>query len=134
MDDHIARLGMARLVDLKKGDKFYGMDYGDENVYELLSLTRILGDEHGFKYEVRELGTNRIFKKNVAGLDVVNRILVCRYRGRDRGSFVAGFKAAMRIYHKHMQVFDRENAGLDTTINSWMTMNQEYRNWMKGFK
>lgn len=131
MGDHIKSLGMARLVDLKKGDKFYSMHWNDESIYKLLSLTRIHGEENEFEYETSEIGTGKVVKHSLHGEGAVNRTLVCKYRGRDRGSFIAGFKAAMRVYQKHMQVFDRENAGLDNDAQCWITMNKEYRNWMK---
>lgn len=132
MDEYLASKGMIRLVDLKKGDKFYGMAWNDETIYELVSLTRILGEEDEFEYVTRELGTNKTVKHTLHGDGAVMRTLVCKYKGRDRGSFIAGFKAAMHLYQKHMQVFDRENAGLDNNVQCWLTMNQEFRNWMKG--
>jgi hypothetical protein len=133
MNEFIASKGMVRLVDLKKGDKFYGHDWDDPNIYELLDLVKIQGEPNTFKYTVRILGTKIMGEHTISGQGVVNRTVVCRYRTRDRGSFVAGFKAAMHLYQKHMQVFDRENAGLDESWNVAMTMNQEYRKWMKGF-
>ena len=131
MDDFLDSKGLLRLADLKKGQKFYTMEYCDEGVYELLGLTITYGDEDIIEYQRRELKSHVIEHLRVRGQGVVKRTLVCRYNGRDRGSFIAGFKAAMRVYQKHMQVFDRENAGLSNDFNSWMTMNDQYRKWMK---
>jgi hypothetical protein len=132
MDDHIQNLGMTRLINLKKGDKFYHFHWDDNRIFELVSLTRIQGEENEFQYQTRELGTDVIKSHTLHGDYVVNRTLVCKYRGKDRGSFIAGFKAAMQIYQKHMQVFDQENAGLDNRMQCYITMNQEFRNWKQG--
>lgn len=131
MNDFLATKGMSRLTDLKVGDKFYSMDYNEDDVYELLSLTVIHGDEDFIEYQRRKLRSQKIEHLTIQGQGMVNRMLVCKFKGRDRGSFIAGFKAAMRVYQKYMQVFDKENAGLDNSFQSWMTMREEYRNWMK---
>jgi hypothetical protein len=129
MDDFLDSKGMLRLADLKKGQKFYDMDYSDDNVYELLSLTVVQDDEDTIEYQRKNISTKKIENIRLYGQGVVKRTLVCKYYGRDRGSFISGFKAAMRNYQKYMQVFDMENAGLDNPYNSWMTMNTEYRKW-----
>lgn len=131
MDEYLRSKGMLRLVDLKVGQKFYTMEYDDENVYELQSLTVTHGDEDQIIYQRKNINTKTVEKIKIGGIGVVKRKLVCKYTGRDRGSFVAGFKAAMRVYQKYMQVFDRENAGLDDPFNIWNTMNQEYQKWAK---
>ena len=131
-DEHIASLGMVRVTDLKKGEKFYSMDWDDIRVFELVSLTIIHGEKDVFEYVRRVVGTKTEEHIKIQGTGVVPRSVVLRYNGRDRGSFVAGFKSAMRLYQKHMQIFDRENAGLDNFYNIAMAMNQEYHNWMKG--
>jgi len=131
MDEFLLSKGMLRLADLKAGQKFYDMEYDDENVYELLSLTITHGDEDQIEYQRKNIKTKIVENCRVGGMDVVKRTLVCKYNGRDRGSFIAGFKAAMRVYQKHMQVFDRENAGLDTHYNTWRTMTDEYHKWTK---
>lgn len=133
MNDHFKSMGMVRLVDLKVSEKFYGMDWDDENVYELMSLEIIHGDSNNVKYSTRMVGTKTITETKMNGEGVVNRTTVVRYKGRDRGSFIAGFKAAMRLYQSHMQEFDKENAGLDDMVKSWNTMNQEFGSWKKGY-
>ncbi len=131
MDEFLAKKGMVRLVDLKVGDKFYNMDWQDEKIYELVNLTRTLDEADEVEYDVREIGKKHITHIKLSGFDVIRRTVVLRFRGRDRGSFIAGFKAAMRHYQKYMQVFDRENAGLDDLGNTWKTMTDEYHKWMK---
>jgi len=131
MTDYLSDMGMCRLVDLKVGDKFYGMDWDDESVYELIDLRIIHGDDNVVEYVLRPLGSKQTSYHTMTGQGVVNRTTVVRYKGRDRGSFIAGFKAAMCVYQKHMQIFDKENAGLDNQFNSWNTMNQEYKKWKK---
>lgn len=131
MGDHIASLGMCRLTDLKKGDKFYENDWDDGEVYELIDLTIIQGLEDEIQYHVRKLGSKQELKKTIHGQGVVTRHIVCKYKGRDRGSFLAGFRAAVSIYQKHMQVFDRENAGLDNPFETWQTMSNQYNKWVK---
>ena len=131
MSDHIAELGMCRLADLKKGDKFYGDDWDDNTVYELIDLRITLGEEDLIEYVVRELGEKLETHMKTHGTGVVNRTIVCRYKGRDRGSFMAGFRAATNIYQKHMQIFDKENAGLDNPFQKWQTMHAEYNKWKK---
>ena len=121
----------TRLVDLKKGDKFYPMNWEDEGVYELLDLTIIHGDDSQIFYSVREIGTKIITTHRIYGENVINHTYICKFKGRDEGSFISGFKAAMRLYHKHMQVFDKENAGLNNDFQCWMTMNDEYKKWIK---
>ena len=131
MNDHLKSIGMVRLVDLKVGEKFYGMDWDDEEVYELMNLKITQGNDSVVEYGTRIVGRKKILQHKMIGDGVVNRTTVVRYKGRDRGSFIAGFKAAMRIYQKHMQVFDKENAGLDNFYNAWMTMNQEFGKWKR---
>ena len=131
MDNYLQSKGMLRLADLKVGQKFYNMEYDDDNVYELLSLTITHNDEDQITYQRKNINTKMTETIIIGGVGVVKRTLVCKYSGRDRGSFVAGFKAAMRVYQKYMQVFDRENAGLDDPFNTWNTMNQEYQKWAK---
>lgn len=131
MDEFLASKGMARIIDLKVGDKFYSMDWHDDKVYELVHLSRVLGEEDTFEYSVRLLGSKIIIRHTITRTNVVNRMVVLRFKGRDRGSFVAGFKAAMRNYQKHMQIFDQENASLDNPVNCWQTMTNEYHKWMK---
>lgn len=131
MDDFLQSKGLLRLSDLKVGQKFYAMGYDDEKVYELLGLTVTLGDEDQIEYQRRNINTKVVENIKLSGQGIVMRELVCKYNGRDRGSFIAGFKAAMRLYQQYMQVFDRENAGLSNDVHSWMTMNEEYRKWMK---
>jgi hypothetical protein len=121
----------TRLVDLKKGDKFYAMDWDDERVYQLLDLTIIQDDDSEIRYTVKELGSNSITKHGIKGEAVVNTMLVIKFKGKDKGSYMAGYKAAMRNYHKYMQVFDKENAGLNNDLQCWITMNKEYENWTK---
>jgi len=131
MGDHIASLGMSRLTDLKKGDKFYENDWDDNEVYELIDLAIVQGDEDQIQYYVRKLGSKQKHKKTIHGQGVINRHIVCKYKGRDRGSFLAGFRAAMSIYQKHMQVFDKENAGLDNPFEVWRAMTNKYDEWSK---
>lgn len=134
MGDHIESLGMCRLTDLKKGDRFYENDWDDESVYELLDLAVIHGEEDDIEYYVRKLGNspNHRMKKTIHGTGVVNRHIVCKYKGRDRGSYLAGFRAAMSLYQKYMQDFDKENAGLSTHLDVWLTMNTKFHQWKKG--
>ena len=121
----------TRLVDLKKGEKFYAMDWRDERVFQLIDLTITHGDDTEINYTVKELGTNVIGKHRIRGEAVVNRILVTKFKGKDMGSYMAGFKAAMRNYQQYMQVFDRENAGLNDNHQCWITINKEFQNWIK---
>ena len=66
---------MVRVVDLKVGDKFYGMDWDDEDVYELLNLKIIHGNDSIVEYGVRKVGSKTIFQHKMDGDGVVNRIL-----------------------------------------------------------
>jgi hypothetical protein len=120
---------IKKLVDLKKGDKYYSHDWEDDSVYELLELIIIHGDNNRIIYKERKIGTDVIISHEVQGLEVVNHAGVCMYRGRDKGSFISGFKAAMRLYQKYMQVFDKENAGLNNHFLIWKTMHEEYEKW-----
>jgi len=132
MGDHIQSMGMSRLTNLKKGDKFYENDWNDGNIYELLDLAIIHGEEDEIRYVVRKLGSKYEMQKTIHGTGVVTRHIVCKYTGRDRGSFLAGFRAAVSIYQKHMQEFDKENAGLDTPFETWLTMTRKFNDWKKG--
>ena len=53
---------------------------------------------------------------------------------RDRSSYIAGFQACMDLYHEHMQIFDQQNAGLDDSLQTYMTMYDKYGKWVKNIK
>jgi len=122
------------LKDMKIGQKFYEADYTNPLVYELLDLFVDDQDPDKIAYVVRVYKTDVIEKKGVNGDGVRDRQYVFRYVRRDRSSYIAGFQACMKLYHEHMQPFDRSNAGIDDGWNTYNTMYQMYRRWVKNIE
>ena len=119
------------LKDMKIGQKFYEPDYQDPLVYVLLDITIDDAKPDEISYVARIYKSDEIIKKTMSGTDVRDRQYFFKYIRRDRTSYIAGFQACMKMYHDHMQPFDRENAGLDNPFHSYQTMTNAYRNWVK---
>lgn len=119
------------LKDMKIGQKFYESDYNDPLVYVLLDLIIDDNKPDDIEYVIRIYKTDIVETKKVHGIGVRDRYYGFKFVRRDRSSYIAGFQACMRLYHKYMQIFDKQNAGLDNPLNTYMTMYDEYNKWVK---
>jgi hypothetical protein len=122
------------IKDMKIGQKYYEADFQDPLVYVLLDVFVDDQDPDKIGWVCKVFKTNDIIKKSAKGSGVRDRQHVFKYVRRDRSSYVAGFQACMKIYHEHMQVFDKQNAGLDTPMHSYNTMGTSYRNWVRNIE
>jgi len=116
--------------DMKIGQKFYEYDYHDPLVYVLLDINIDDNKPDDIEYVVRIYKTDQIETKKIHGNGIRDTHYGFKFVRRDRSSYVAGFQACMRLYHEHMQIFDRQNAGLDNDFNTYMEMNKEYNKWV----
>lgn len=122
----------VKIYDLKAGDRFYG--YYDGLVYIFISCEYdpLIPDKISIRMKPVLVGRVAMDVSCIySGLDIAERILVYRYTGRNRGSFMAGFTRAMALCTKHMGKFDLENAELDNPVLQHMTMLKEYKLWKK---
>jgi len=122
------------LKDAKIGQKFYEADYTDPLVYVLLDVEIDDSNPDKIYYVSRIYKTDVIEKKSISGEGVRDRHHVFKFVRRDRSSFLAGFQACMDLYHNHMQPFDRQNAGINDGLNTYMTMYNKYGKWVKNIK
>ena len=122
------------LKDMKIGQKFYEADYKDPLVYVLLDFFIDNNDPDKISWVAKIYKTSEIIKKTISGQGMRDRHYVFKYVRRDRSSYIAGFQACMRLYHDHMQSFDRHNAGLDNQFNTYNTMYDQYNKWIKNLK
>jgi len=119
------------LKDMKIGQKFYEPDYTNPLVYVLLDVITDDTKPDEIHYVVRIFKTDVIEKKSINGTGIRDRQHMFKFVRRDRSSFIAGFQACMDLYHSHMQPFDRQNAGIDSPYNTYLTMYDKYNKWVK---
>jgi hypothetical protein len=121
---------LVKIRELKKGDKFYGAH--DEVIHVFMECTVDEAKPQDIAYVARTFKSMEYNKYAIHGMDAINT-MVYRYTGRDRSSFLAGFRAAMKICTAHMGSVDKENAGVDEMFNQHMTMMKAYKEWTKNF-
>ena len=121
------QMSHVKLYELKRGDKFYDMDgiimvmiecVYDENIQDTI------------EYTARQFKTDIVERYKHHGQGMAERLYL-KFNRRDKNSYEAGFKMAMRLCTKHMQEFELENAGLDGDIRSYVTMHGEYLKWKR---
>lgn len=116
---------LIAIKDLKKGDKFY---YYDNLIYKLLSLTIVHGNNDRVDLVLERFKTKEVINMSINGTSSALHN-VYKYTGRDSSSFFAGFRAAIRICEKHMQQFDKENAGIEDDLSAFLLSREEYKKW-----
>lgn len=116
-----------RCIDLKVGDIFYN---ADDIIMVVIEIDADISNPDVFRYKGRALNSREILEYGIYSVDAIYRE-VWLYTGRNRGSFLAGFRFAMRLCLKHMGIFDIENAGLDNPFIVHTTMMEQYKSWMK---
>ena len=121
---------LVKIRELKKGDKFYGAH--DELIHVFMECTVDETKPDDIAYVTRTLRSRDYNKYAIHGMDAINT-QVYRYTGRDRSSYLAGFRAATRICVPHMGSVDKENAGVDEMFTQYLTMMKAYREWIKNF-
>ena len=122
--------GLAKLYELKRGDKFY-YSFEDGLIYVLWDCKVDMNDPdqiewRGRLYKSRDIAETR----HIAGPGVRD-LEYYRFTGRDRNSYMAGFREAITLCNKHMGSIDKENAGIDNPVTVHMTMLARYREWCK---
>jgi hypothetical protein len=121
---------LVKLRDLKKGEKFYGAH--DELIHVFIECTVDETKPDDIAYVVRTFRSRDIHKYAIHGLNAIDT-QVYRYTGRDRSSFLAGFRSAIKICTPHMGKVEMENAGVSEPFNQFMTMMNAYKEWTKNF-
>jgi hypothetical protein len=117
---------LVKLYELQEGEKFY--DIHTDIIYEMISCEYDETNLNTISYVAKQYKTNSIGKYTISGLNVANQEYY-KYNGRDKSSFLAGFRSAMRICTAHMGKFDKENAELDDEFKVYMTMLKAYKKW-----
>jgi hypothetical protein len=121
---------LVKIRELKKGDKFYGAH--DELIHVFIECEFDETKPDDIKYAVRTFKSTEHNKYAIHTLNAIDT-MVYRYTGRDRSSYLAGFRAALRICTPHMGSVDKENAGVDTLLTQHLTMMKAYKEWTKNF-
>jgi hypothetical protein len=121
--------GLVKLYELKKGDKFYSFD--DNLIYVLHDCTVDMNDPDNIKWRGRRYKSADINETHQIHGMGVRDMEYYKYTGRDRSSFMAGFREAIMLCNKHMGSIDKENAGIDNPVAVHMTMLTRYREWCK---
>jgi len=117
----------AKLYELKYKEKFYDMD---GIVMEMIECVYDENLPDRIQYVARQFKTDIIERHGHIGEGVAERTYL-RFRRRDKNSYEAGFKTAMRLCTKYMQDFELENAELDTDVKQYMAMFNEYLKWKR---
>lgn len=117
----------VRLYELKRGERFYTWE---GLIYEMIECWHDPNNPDWIKYAARQFRTGEIITLETQGSNARDQQYY-RYTGRDRSSFNAGFMAALKLTMKYMQVFDLQNAGLEHSVQQYMTMTQLYQKWLK---
>lgn len=117
----------AKLYELKRGERFYNWEC---LIVEMIECWHDPNNPDWIKYAARHFKTGDIITLEDNGTNVRDQMYY-RYTGRDRSSFNAGFMATLRLTMKYMQIFDLENAGLEHSIQQYITMSQLYQKWLK---
>ncbi len=118
----------VKLSELKVGDKFY------QPFNDLISIfVNCIVDESNqncIEYHCKLLNTKDIEIHKIYSTNAINQE-VYKYNGRDKSSFFAGFRFAMKHCVKYMGIFDLQNAELDDKFKQHLTMLKQYDNWKK---
>jgi hypothetical protein len=129
------RPAFVKLIELKNGDKFYGLDgiiyiFLDYEILPRPATSTV--DQIRYRMKPWKIGDGIV---SVACTYCgTYDIEVLRYTRRDRGSFLAGFKIAMNLCMKHMRNYDLENTGIETPVDQHMTMLKEYQKWKQNYQ
>jgi hypothetical protein len=126
---------MCKLWQLHIGEKFYMFDHvfgsnGEERIFEMLTCDYDMNDPSWIYVEIKPMGDYPIQKIKMSGSNVRDN-LYYRYSRRDRRSFAAGFRFALKLCKQHMGTFDIQNAGIENDINEFLVMNEHYQKWKK---
>ncbi|MFA5207517.1 MAG: hypothetical protein WC428_02555 [Candidatus Paceibacterota bacterium] len=122
--------GLVKLRDLKKGEKFYGKF--DEMIHVMVECIYDETKPDDIAYITRLLKAKDVNKYAIHTINAID-IEVYRYTGRDRSSFLAGFRSAIKICIPHMGKVEMENAGINDLLSQHMTMINAYKKWTKNF-
>lgn len=117
----------VKLYELKKGDKFYNFD--DNLIYVLWDCTVDMNDPDTIKWRGKLWKTDDIPETRMIHGVGVRDIEYYKYTGRDRSSFIAGFRYAMMVCTKYMGPYEMTNAGVDSPVSQHLTMLKEYKKW-----
>ena len=121
---------LVKIRELKRGDKFYGAH--DEMIHVFMECIVDETNPDEIIYATRIFKSWNYNKYKIHGLDAIN-MQVYRYTGRDRSSYLAGFRAAVRTCTPYMGSVEMENAGVNEIFTQHMTMLKAYREWCKNF-
>ena len=115
---------LVKIQDLKSGDKFYDWDG------IICKFIDGIQTPNNFQYCCKILKFNITEARSI--YTGSGDIEFYRYSGRrDRSSFNAGFKHALKICMAQMNSTDLLNAGLEDNIKEYMTMLREYEKWIR---
>ena len=118
---------LVKLYELKKGDKFY--DPYEDLIYILIDCDVDMNDPDTIKWRAKAYKTDEIPEtRQMRGMGVRD-LEYYKYTGRDRNSFLAGFRSAVKICGKHMGSIEKENAGVNDSLAIHMTMLKAYKRW-----
>ena len=126
--NRVKKTGLVRLYELKRGEKYYDLD---GIVREFIDCVFDESNPDFIKICTRKLRHFCPEDQHMHGPNVANMEYYYYTGRREKNSFIAGFKRAMTLCTKHMGKFDLENAELDNPCNIHLTMQKEYKRWLK---
>jgi hypothetical protein len=116
-----------KLYELKEGDKFYY----DDLIYVLKSCEYDPSNPDHIRVRLKRYKIDRLWEEmQMHGTGVAEREYY-KYTRRDVNSFLAGFRSAIAICEPHMDVFDKENAGINGEIEKHLLALKSLKKWEK---
>lgn len=119
--------GMVRLYELQEGEWFYNQE---GLILEMVTCDYDPVNPDIIEYAAKILKSDSYEHIRIQGHGVGEQYYY-RYTGRDRSSFIAGFKMAMSLMLPYMGKFDLENTELENPIQQHLTMLKQYDKWKK---
>lgn len=121
----------VKLYELQQGEKFY--DAHNNLIYVMIECDHDENNPDWIQYKAKQFRTGALVNKTINGKNARD-MQYYRYTGRDKSSFLAGFRAAMRICIAHMGKFDIENAGLENPVEEYIIMMKSYKEWKRNIE
>jgi len=117
---------LVKLYELQEGEKFYSIH--TDIIFEMINCEYDETNPDKISYVAKQYKTNSTVRHTLTGIGVANQDYY-KYNGRDKSSFLAGFRSAMRLCTAHMGKFDKENAELEDEFKIHLTMLKAYKKW-----
>lgn len=120
----------VKLYELKRGEKFYDWE---GIIHVMLYCVYDPANPDYIEYDARIFKTNEIVNHRLCGKCVSEQPYI-KYTGRDRSSFMAGFKRAVELCKSELTKNQQSILKIEHDVTIHLTAGYSYQRWMRNEK